>query len=252
MKKTILILSLLSAPLLLAAQKCTINTPIDVEQLQRLNKQGCINAPIVEKRTYSDVLMAAIDGDSLDAVSYVLDHHAKITTNHWVEAVSSNSVEVVKLFLKKEKMPKIINGKWTLLQLAMPKGDYEMIKLLMDAGADANANVDNNTPLNVFVSVSDNENTEKIIRLLVASGADVNAKVDCVWFMRYPQKGNHQCTPLTTAIMEEKVIPVKVLLELGANINAKNDKGETPMDFFNFLEDSPEKVKLSQLFMKNH
>lgn len=250
MKKSTVFMIVLFIPLFALAQSCSFNNPIDVEQLQRLNKQGCINTPIVEKRTYSDALMAAINGDSLDAVSYVLDHHAKITTNHWVEAVSSNSVEVVKLFLKKEKMPKIINGKWTLLQLAMPKGDYEMIKLLIDAGADANANVDNNTPLNAFVSLSDNENTEKIIRLLVASGADVNAKVDCVWFMRYPQKGNHQCTPLTTAIMEEKVIPVKVLLELGANINAKNDKGETQMDFFNFLEDSPEKAEISQLLKK--
>jgi ankyrin repeat protein len=50
--------------------------------------------------------------------------------------------------------------------------------------------------------------------------------------------------------MEEKVIPVKVLLELGADINAKNDKGETPMDFFNFLEDSPEKAEISQLLKK--
>lgn len=237
-------------PLFTFAQSCTFNHPIDAEQIKQLKKKGCMNAPIVEKRTYPDALMAAIDGYSLDAVSYALDHHAKITPRHWVRAVTSDSVEVVKLFLKKEKMPKIINGKWTLLQLAMPKGDYEMIKLLIDAGADANANVDNNTPLNVFVSLSDNENTEKIIRLLVASGADVNAKVDCAWSMRYPQKGYHNCTPLITAIMEEKVIPVKVLLELGADINAANDKGETPMDFFNFLEDSTEKAEISKLLKK--
>jgi ankyrin repeat protein len=206
MKKTILILSLLSASLL--AQKCTINAPIDVEQLQRLNKQGCINSPVLEKRTYPDALMAAIQGEgSLDAVSYALDYHAKITDNHWVRAADMGRVEVVKLFLKKKKLPKLVHGKWTLLQLAAPKGDYEMIKLLIDAGADVNASLDNDPPLNRFVSVSDNENTEEIIRLLVSSGADVNAKVDCVWFMRYPQKGHTQCTVLTTAIMEQKIIP---------------------------------------------
>jgi hypothetical protein len=44
--------------------------------------------------------------------------------------------------------------------------------------------------------------------------------------------------------------PVKVLLELGANTRAKNDAGETPIDFFNFLEESAQKEEIRKLLIK--
>ena len=91
--------------------------------------------------------------------------------------------------------------------------NLEIIRLLIDKGADVNVKDDNeNTPLHL----STNKN---IAELLISNGADVNAKD---W------SGE---TPLHRIISNEdlQLDIIKLLIEKGADVNAKDEDDSTPL-----------------------
>jgi ankyrin repeat protein len=97
-----------------------------------------------------------------------------------------------------------------LLTSAASQGSAELVRLLLDHGAEA-ARAESLCPLHA-------ERT--IARLLVARGFDLNAPI------------RDQETPLTRACRADKgeqPAAVAALLELGADPNAKNARGRTPL-----------------------
>jgi len=103
----------------------------------------------------------------------------------------------------------------TVLSMVAASGDEEgeeMVKLFIEKGADVNApNCYGRTPLH---QVKTNESAE----LLIAKGADVKAA-----------EGLLGLTPLHWAASDNRHEVVGVLLDKGADVNAKNKNGATPL-----------------------
>ena len=95
----------------------------------------------------------------------------------------------------------------------------DMVKLLLAAGADVRARGSNDyTPLHEACSQTGGDNVKTVITLLIAAGANVNAASS--------SDGN---TPLHKAAYSGNIEAVRLLLESGANVNAINAEGKSPL-----------------------
>ncbi len=100
------------------------------------------------------------------------------------------------------------------LSAASGKGHTDVVKLLVEAGADANkADAKGDTPLYM---ASQNNHTD-IVKLLLGAGADVNKDM------------NNGVTPLYIASQNNHTDIVKLLLGAGADVNKAMDDGVTPL-----------------------
>ena len=141
----------------------------------------------------------------------------------------------------------------TALYKAAENGDIDAVRLLLDYGADVN--LGRETPLIAALS-DDSKNMHAIVQLLIDNGADVHRCTDTsLWSTVMLAAVNHpECLPLLieagadinyvcrgitdyysyTALMwaaEDGVTEsVKILLENGADIHAKNKRGKTALD----------------------
>jgi cytohesin len=103
----------------------------------------------------------------------------------------------------------------TPLHSATAGGHTEIAELLIDNGADVNANEDYGwTPLHNAAS----EGHMEVAELLIAKGADVNAK------------NNYGDNPLHGAAEQGHKEIVELLIAEGADVNAKSEGGSTPLD----------------------
>jgi len=101
---------------------------------------------------------------------------------------------------QKEKDKKLIN--------ASMYGKQEVVKLLIEVGADINAkDSDGDT---VLMYASQKDYYINVVKLLIKAGADVNAK------------NNFEETALMWASKNDNKEIVKLLIEAGADVNAKN------------------------------
>ncbi len=108
----------------------------------------------------------------------------------------------------------------TALHIAVENGNLEIIRLLLEHGANVNAkNKSKLTPLWMMMDEDvDDETALKIFQELIAKGADVNV----------PNEDKE--TLLMMACSDENFEAVKILLEAGANPNLKDEKGKTALD----------------------
>ncbi|MCD4783719.1 MAG: ankyrin repeat domain-containing protein [Candidatus Eremiobacteraeota bacterium] len=112
--------------------------------------------------------------------------------------------------------PKLVHAKdkdgWTPLYVAISWGEIEMVKLLIDNGADVNAKNKGITPLH---GAAIGGKTDSVM-LLIDNGADVNAK-----------DKKYGSTPLYDAAINSNLEIAKILLDNGANVNARDKDGQT-------------------------
>jgi ankyrin repeat protein len=146
-------------------------------------------------------------------------------------AAFKGDTEMVRLLLKKGADPKQKDkGGYTALLSALADSDQDRVRVLLDAGSDVNAAntfggaVKNGpialvhmTPL--FVAATDGPPTT--IKALLGAGAHVD------------EPDQRKLTPLMSAILTDapKLETVRQLLDAHANVNAKDENGESVLDW---------------------
>lgn len=141
-------------------------------------------------------------------------------TTPLILATIDSQLDFVTLLLKNGADPNIANKeKATPLRLAVqnPRAPHygDIIKILLDNGADPNIRDDRNTaPLHV---VCNNDTLKPIAELLLHHCADPNLS------------GPNNSTPLHITASRGMVRFSEILLKKGANINARDADGQTPL-----------------------
>ena len=130
----------------------------------------------------------------------------------------------------------------TPLHEAVVGGYEDVVKLLLQRGADTNArNEHGRTPLHIAPHPQ-SEATKAMLDMLMDNKADIEATDDY---------GN---TPLHAAATFPNPQTTGVLLAYGANIEAKNDQGRTPLDVRDDpalgLRDDPVSLRNTALLLK--
>jgi len=98
-------------------------------------------------------------------------------------------------------------------------GSLPTVQLLLQLGADPNAtDQGGHTPLYSVGNECGPAGGGDVVRALAQAGANVNA-----------QSGVKRCTPLHMAARRGNIAAAEVLLEYGANIEARDSMGETPL-----------------------
>ena len=107
---------------------------------------------------------------------------------------------------------------FTPLGFAVFFSQPEIVKALLDAGADVNLPSRETMKVTPLASAAAAKQTE-IARVLIANGANVNARA----------ASGH--IPLHEASANGNVELVKLLIDSGADVNARTEDGKTPLDF---------------------
>lgn len=142
-----------------------------------------------------------------------------------MSAAHQNRGDIVRLLLKHGANPNVIDNrttKRTALHVAVSAGALDSVRALLEQGADVNATDRyGSTPLcqaaygHIFGGDLNSES--EIIRLLLAHGAKVN---------HHSKEGS---TPLFFAAMAHSPTAMTALLDAGAEVDARNQYGNTPL-----------------------
>ncbi len=128
------------------------------------------------------------------------------------------NIDIIKMLLKREVDEFDVNSSddigLTTLHLASEHGYQEIVKMLLEKGA--NVNLSTNTGATPLLVASENGHTE-VIEALIQRGADVN-------------KANiNGATPLLVASKNGHTEAIEALIQRGADVNKANINGETPL-----------------------
>jgi len=107
----------------------------------------------------------------------------------------------------------------TALQTAVKRKHLDIVRLLLEFGADVNSTTEQQSTA-LLVAMYSHEPNLDLIRLLVESGADVNAR------------DSSNDTPLHTAFRWhwDSLPAVELLLAHGSEVNTRGQQGRTPLD----------------------
>ena len=152
--------------------------------------------------------------ESLSVVEYILEKGADVNVkdSHGRTALRCNSiVEIAKLLVKHGADLEAFDNKgYTPLMYHSIKGNVDMVKYLLSAGAN-NRDNEGRTALHIASTVD-------VAKFLVENGADIEAV------------NNNGETPLIYQSFCGNDEVVNYLLSVGANKNAKNNQGKTARD----------------------
>jgi ankyrin repeat protein len=165
----------------------------------------------------------AVKKNDMEMVRTLIARHADIkvvreqsysTPFHY--AVRYSSAEIVELLIA--AYPEMVNegggkrGAMNLLETAADSGRIEIVKLLLENGADVSSEGKEgyNMPLHFA-------KTREIAELLISKGMDVNARRQSLY------------TPLLMAAARRNPEVVRCLIAHGADVNARNKESQTPL-----------------------
>ena len=99
---------------------------------------------------------------------------------------------------------------------AIEQGETGKVRRLIDAGVNPNARGESGDPA-VHIAIAQTEANRGLVEFLLASGAKIDAE------------NNYQQTPLHYACAHGQLSIVNTLIKHGADVNYKDDGGETPL-----------------------
>ncbi|XP_059138762.1 ankyrin-3-like [Physella acuta] len=170
-------------------------------------------------------LQSAIVHEQLDCAEFLIKRGAKIDASAVLTSiVGGNKIESLVFVIEqfKSDVSSQIRLKGTqLLNIAAEKGYKEIIRLLMQEGANVNASHDYKSPL---MSATD----PNVMELLIKLGADVN-----VTFETYGTSYSN----LTSIVNDSEMVcnndilleRINILLQNEANVNVEDKAGNTPL-----------------------
>ena len=194
-----------------------VSTKLMIERIQQAKKNRSL-FEAVKKADIEQVKQLIADGADIDAQwgdvynknegdPRLLSKFGLMDSTPLWHAVDSNNMDVVKLLVEAD--PNVNAGGWPPLCRAVDVNNTEIAEYLIDHGANINY-PDDWGPLNEAAILS-----IKMVKLLLEKGADINA----AGFR----------TPLQTAIQEGPRDIFDLLIQSGADVNAKDKSGFTPI-----------------------
>ena len=227
-------------PLHVAARK-------DIDKLRVLLEHGAnVGAEDNEGRT---PLHAAADDGSVEIIYMLLEHGADVNAGASrgstpLHVAARKSIDNLRVLLEHgANVGAEDNEGRTPLHVAADDGSVEIVHMLLEHGANINARTSRgSTPLHVAARRS-----IEILPTLFEHGANVSAEDDkgrtplhvvgddwtieviCMLLERVNAGTSHSLTPLHLAARRSVEI-LRVLLEHGANVDAEDDKGRTPLN----------------------
>ena len=177
-----------------------------------------------------------------DGISNIEELNKMVTL---MEAIEIGDVKTVKELIEYSPyIPIIHTYEMSALHLAAQKGHIEIVRVLLDAGADVNPTEDM-VGTTALMFASQNGHIE-VVELLLQAGADVHAAQDRALFQAASindtkimklllDEGanvnvqNKGYTALMTAAVIGSTEAVRFLLQAGAEVNSKNDNKETAL-----------------------
>ncbi|GAB0092386.1 Ankyrin repeat [Sergentomyia squamirostris] len=175
-----------------------------------------------QSSTGNTPLMYACAGGHVAAVRELLAHGANVEDHNenghtpLMEAASAGHVEVAKILLEHGAGINTHSNEFkeSALTLACYKGHLDMVRFLLEAGADQEHKTDE---MHTALMEASMDGHVEVARLLLDSGAQVNMPTDSFE------------SPLTLAACGGHVDLAMLLIERGANIEEVNDEGYTPL-----------------------
>ena len=182
-----------------------------------------------------DNFIASIGNEDVDGIRDFLENHDPDIDLNGLDALGSNAVEaaaetgnyqVVKMLLDAGLDPNVkCRNEYTALLVSVLDNEYEIEEMLLKNGADPDITNNNHggvTPLFVAVRNAAESNDRKKIRsieLLLKYGADPDI-----------QDESRHHTPIFVAARYGKLELVKILAENGADVNKPTKANKTPLD----------------------
>nr|BDT34765.1 ankyrin repeat domain-containing protein [Myxococcus sp. MH1] len=155
---------------------------------------------------------------------------------------ASNAKDVAKQ-LAAGANPNTVDAKgYPALHSAASEGSLELVRLLLDAGADVHAQDSDGAIALSFATAQSGDEGVALVRLLIDKGSNVN------------QRWNDEAgsTVLTDLFGEDNEAPsediLAVLLKAGVDVNAPNGQEETPLMLAATFKDQP---KLTELLLEH-
>jgi len=137
----------------------------------------------------------------------------------------------------------------TPLHKAIQLRNFEMVKLLIENGADVNAiNGQDDTPLILSVAQSDLE----FVKLLLENGAKVNAHGSDGNTALHVSLFLKTCSVPCASLKDIELEIIKLLVNHGADVDAKNFYEEIPLDWAHTKEQFMILIEHGATFTKNH
>jgi len=177
---------------------------------------------LIGQPTGTDLLFAAAATDDAAGVQRALNAGASANADGGRAlrlAANGGDVVTVRLLLSRGANPSAEWGGYTPLMSASTGGNVEVIQLLIDAGADPNQADAGLTPLGIAALCGH----ERAVVLLLARGASATGRVAGAAASRHP--------PLVAAAGSGSAPPslLQRLIDAGADINAPDDEGTSPL-----------------------
>jgi len=192
-------------------------------EMVKILVEGGANLDVKTRDELYPLDYAAIYDDSLDIAAYLLEKGANVNLP-FMKAIERKNLGYVEQWIAFEAD---VNFKdqygQTPLEIAIDSNDINIIKLLIEKGADINfVRPPGFTYLMTVIRKIRSGDTDEVPMLLIEKGATLDNQITAGGFLGY--------TALMFAAEHNLINVVKLLLEKGANKTLKNAKGKTALD----------------------